>query len=63
MASVPPRTYDLHAMGRLQPPHEDPGHLRLPEKHDGHSFCMSEGVTNPKAQLAGVVVGTIHGDA
>jgi hypothetical protein len=70
MASVPPPASDLrlcgdaslHAMGLPQPLLGDPGHLRLPAKHDEHSFCVSEGVTNLKARLAGVAASTLHGD-
>jgi hypothetical protein len=71
MASMPPLSSDLRmcgdtslrAIGPPQPPLGDPRHLQLPAKHDRHSFCVSEGITNPKTRLARVVVGTHHKDA
>jgi hypothetical protein len=71
MASVPSPASDLrlrgdasvHAIGPLHPPLGDLRHLRLPAKHGGQSFCVSEGITNPKTQLAGVAAGTLHEDA
>jgi hypothetical protein len=60
-SSVRPRgDVSLCAIGPPQPPRGGPEHLRLLVKHDEYSFCVIEGIENPKIQLAGVVAGTLH---
>jgi hypothetical protein len=71
MASVPPPAsgLSLHgdvslcAIGPPQPPRGGPGHLQLPAKHGGYSFCVSEGIRYPKTRLVRVAAGTHREDA
>jgi hypothetical protein len=53
----------LCAIGPPQPLRGGPGHLQLPTKYDGYSFCVSEGIENPKTQLVEVAAGTLCEDA
>jgi hypothetical protein len=48
----------------LSPCAEAPGHLRLPAKCNDEFFpCMIEHIRDPKTQLEGIAMGTLHGDA
>jgi hypothetical protein len=68
MASAPPPTSGLRLCGDaslrvVSPPQLPWGglvDLRLPTKHDGYSFHMSEGIENPETRLAGVAAGTLR---
>jgi hypothetical protein len=68
ITSAPLPASNFHSCGSVslrlasppQPPLGDLRHLRLPAKHGEHSFCVSEGVTNLKIRLAGVVSDILH---
>jgi hypothetical protein len=71
MGSTQPPAFGIRSCGDVslrsidpsQPPCGGPEHLQLPAKHDKYSFCMTEGVGNPKTQLAGITAGTLREDA